>query len=116
MDLIKITCTRCNGSGKFSFNLMHGTMCYGCRGAGAIQVERKAHARKVAAKAKRDAERSASSARREALAAAVAVEMNERFGPFTNDARGAEAMVHACQRALGKTPGEIVRERMAAGA
>lgn len=28
------TCSRCGGSGKFSFNLMHGTMCYGCNGSG----------------------------------------------------------------------------------
>ena len=29
-----ITCTRCNGSGKFSFNAVHGDMCYGCKGTG----------------------------------------------------------------------------------
>lgn len=28
------TCTRCNGTGRFSFNLMHGTKCYGCNGSG----------------------------------------------------------------------------------
>jgi hypothetical protein len=28
------TCTRCAGSGKFSFNLMHGDRCYGCGGTG----------------------------------------------------------------------------------
>lgn len=28
------TCTRCNGTGRFSFNLMHGTKCYGCNGTG----------------------------------------------------------------------------------
>jgi len=28
------TCTRCNGTGRFSFSLQHGTMCYGCRGTG----------------------------------------------------------------------------------
>lgn len=28
------TCSRCGGSGKYSFNLMHGTMCYGCNGSG----------------------------------------------------------------------------------
>lgn len=27
-------CTRCNGTGRFSFNLMHGTKCYGCNGTG----------------------------------------------------------------------------------
>lgn len=28
------TCTRCNGTGSYSFNLMHGTKCYGCNGTG----------------------------------------------------------------------------------
>jgi hypothetical protein len=28
------TCTRCNGTGRFSFNLIHGTKCYGCQGTG----------------------------------------------------------------------------------
>ena len=28
------TCSRCNGTGKYSFNLMHGTKCYGCNGTG----------------------------------------------------------------------------------
>lgn len=27
-------CSRCGGSGNYSFNLMHGTMCYGCNGSG----------------------------------------------------------------------------------
>lgn len=27
-------CSRCGGSGKFSFNLMHGSRCYGCGGTG----------------------------------------------------------------------------------
>lgn len=28
------TCTRCNGTGRYSFNLLHGTTCFGCRGTG----------------------------------------------------------------------------------
>jgi hypothetical protein len=28
------TCGRCCGSGKYSFNLMHGDRCYGCGGTG----------------------------------------------------------------------------------
>lgn len=28
------TCTRCNGTGRFSFNQQHGTKCYGCNGTG----------------------------------------------------------------------------------
>lgn len=30
------TCPRCNGTGRHSFNLMHGTICYGCRGSGTV--------------------------------------------------------------------------------
>ncbi len=30
----KKECTRCGGSGSYSFNLRHGTMCYGCSGSG----------------------------------------------------------------------------------
>ena len=29
-----VVCTRCGGSGKFSYNLMHGDRCYGCGGSG----------------------------------------------------------------------------------
>lgn len=28
------TCTRCNGTGRHSFNLRHGTTCLGCKGTG----------------------------------------------------------------------------------
>lgn len=27
-------CSRCGGSGHYSFSLIHGTMCYGCNGSG----------------------------------------------------------------------------------
>jgi hypothetical protein len=35
------TCTRCNGSGQYSYNQIHGTMCYGCGGCG-TQIVKKA--------------------------------------------------------------------------
>jgi hypothetical protein len=35
-----VTCSRCGGSGKFSFNLMHGDMCYGCSGSGVKYTKR----------------------------------------------------------------------------
>jgi hypothetical protein len=28
------TCSRCGGGGSYSFNLMHGSTCYGCSGTG----------------------------------------------------------------------------------
>lgn len=38
-------CSRCGGSGKFPFNLMHGTMCYGCFGSG-VQLTKRGEAAK----------------------------------------------------------------------
>lgn len=26
-------CTRCDGTGRYSFNMMHGTMCFKCKGS-----------------------------------------------------------------------------------
>jgi hypothetical protein len=34
------TCTRCAGSGHHSFNLTHGTMCFGCDGRGTTVPKR----------------------------------------------------------------------------
>jgi hypothetical protein len=36
------TCTRCNGTGRYSFNLMHGTTCFGCKGTGKQLTQPKA--------------------------------------------------------------------------
>ncbi len=33
-------CGRCGGSGSYSFNLMHGSMCYGCKGRGEVLTKR----------------------------------------------------------------------------
>lgn len=33
-------CGRCGGSGKYSFNLMHGDRCYGCGGSGVKLTKR----------------------------------------------------------------------------
>lgn len=38
------TCGRCGGSGEYSFNLMHGTRCYGCGGTGFVLTKRGAAA------------------------------------------------------------------------
>ena len=35
----KVTCRRCGGSGSYSFNLQHGTKCYGCNGTGFQMVD-----------------------------------------------------------------------------
>ena len=39
------TCTRCEGSGKFSFNQMDGDRCYGCGGTGVKLTKRGVAAR-----------------------------------------------------------------------
>jgi len=38
--LEKVTCGRCGGSGHYSFNMMHGTVCYGCGGSGVKLTKR----------------------------------------------------------------------------
>lgn len=54
----KVNCTRCGGSGTYSFNLMHGTVCFGCGG-------RKYSWQPVEQVAKRLRNRAAAAARRE---------------------------------------------------
>ena len=35
---MKMTCMRCGGSGHYSFNLIRGTVCFGCDGVGQVVV------------------------------------------------------------------------------
>ncbi len=46
------TCGRCGGSGRHSYNQMHGDVCYGCGGTGKAWTKR-GHAARVAFLAKR---------------------------------------------------------------
>lgn len=39
------SCARCGGSGRYSFNLMHGDTCYGCGGTGKVYTARGKKAR-----------------------------------------------------------------------
>ena len=39
-----VPCSRCGGSGHYSFNLMHGSTCYGCGGRGWQHTKRGAAA------------------------------------------------------------------------
>lgn len=41
------TCSRCGGGGSYSFNLMHGSRCYGCGGSGITYTKRGKAARKL---------------------------------------------------------------------
>lgn len=39
-----ISCNRCGGSGRYSFNQIHGSRCYGCQGTGKVYTKRGAEA------------------------------------------------------------------------
>lgn len=54
VKLEKVTCGRCGGSGRFSFNPKDGDRCYGCNGRGFVMVDPVKHAKAKAAKAKRE--------------------------------------------------------------
>jgi predicted nucleic acid-binding Zn-ribbon protein len=45
------TCTRCGGSGQYSFNMIDGTRCYGCGGTGRKYASKKVGAAVNAMKA-----------------------------------------------------------------
>lgn len=80
----KITCTRCNGSGRFSFNLVRGTVCFGCEGVGYKIVDGKKHAAAQARKAKREA---AKKAEAEYRIAAGMMAWEAKVFRFRNDPR-----------------------------
>ena len=40
-------CSRCGGSGRYSYNSMHGSMCYGCQGAGKVYTKKALAAREI---------------------------------------------------------------------
>lgn len=40
-------CGRCGGGGSYSFNLMHGSTCYGCGGTGKVLTKRGKAAQKA---------------------------------------------------------------------
>lgn len=55
-SLTKATCSRCGGSGHYSFNLIHGTVCFKCRGDGFVMVDLKNEARNKRAKELRNSQ------------------------------------------------------------
>lgn len=89
------SCDRCGGSGHYSFNLVDGTMCYGCRGSGGhyvrhtdvVSVAREVKTRKAKA-ARAEKKRLAEVAAREkrvADAKALAEEALAALRPFFSD-------------------------------
>lgn len=55
-NLTKVTCPRCNGSGHYSFNLIHGTVCFKCKGTKFVMVNLKNEARSKRAKELRESQ------------------------------------------------------------
>jgi hypothetical protein len=51
------TCPRCNGSGSHSYNLTHGTVCFGCWGKGEVVKKESQIRRESAGKAQKEAAR-----------------------------------------------------------
>ena len=76
----KQTCTRCGGSGNYSFNMMDGTRCYGCSGSGFQMIDLAAVAKKQAAAAVKAAGNEECRQARMATAERVKNELNKAFG------------------------------------
>jgi DnaJ-class molecular chaperone len=98
------TCERCGGSGNYSFNLTHGTVCFGCNGRGTVTVDVAAEAKRKAAAAKRN---SIAEAKRASVIAATAVtvtKFNNAYGPFAVDTQiGVELLNKKVFITTGKT-------------
>lgn len=114
MTTTKITCTRCGGSGSFSFNLSRGTVCFGCEGSGFKLVDAAKHAKAQTEKAIRGAKQAATMTLRAEIAARIRSEMNAQFGPFPETEKGAYDLMAAVQRATGKTIGDMVNAELTA--
>ena len=111
----KQNCSRCGGSGKFSFNQLHGDVCYGCTGSGFQMVDLAAVAKKQAAAAVRGEEANRKAGAVKEVTAAVKAELNSKFGPFDITTEiGVELLNSAAVKNLGKTIWAIRDERMAA--
>jgi excinuclease UvrABC ATPase subunit len=113
----KVTCRRCGGSGKFSFHLTKGTVCFGCNGTGTQLVDLKKEAAAKARAAKRQAAQAARAETMRAAYNAVVAEMNALLGPFDVDTPlGLDRLNQACGRKFGKALHVVRDERIKAAA
>jgi len=109
----KQVCGRCGGSGKYSFNLIRGTVCFGCNGSGFQMVDPKKVAARKAAAAKRDANQQANRARVMAMSNEVIAEMNALYGPFNVETElGIDQLNKAVATARNKSLWAIRDERL----
>jgi DnaJ-class molecular chaperone len=76
----KQICTRCGGSGNYSFNMMDGTRCYGCSGSGFQMINLAAVAKKQASEAIKAARNEDRRQAHIAKAKRVQEELNRAFG------------------------------------
>lgn len=93
--LEKVTCTRCAGSGHFSFNLKDGTRCYGCDGRGFILADPVKLARNKAARERRAQARSIEIAARVEAANRAA---DEREAKYKDDCRIGTKTKQRCEQ------------------
>lgn len=114
--LTKVTCRRCGGSGKFSFHLVKGTVCFGCDGTGSQMVDLVKEQAKKSAAEKRQAAQQAKRDRVIAATAAVLCEMNSAFDNAfdTSTTLGVHLLNQAVARKFGKSIWVIRDERLAA--
>jgi hypothetical protein len=99
-QLTKVTCRRCNGSGRYSFHIAKGTVCFGCNGLGSQMVDLKKELSQKKASEKR---RLAKQEKRELVMAATTAVLKELNQVF-NDVFDIETQLGIDQ--LNKAVGE----------
>lgn len=73
-------CSRCGGSGHYSYNQLDGTMCYGCRGTGKQRLEVRWYTDAQRAAMDRAAEKRAAEKQKKADARAIKFKARNAFG------------------------------------
>lgn len=103
-NLTKAKCSRCGGSGHYSFNLLHGTVCFKCSGSGFVMVNLKNEARNKRAKEQRDSRARERMATMRAAYQEVVQQMNAIYKIENIDTElGMHMLDRAVQQATGKT-------------
>lgn len=112
MKLTKVKCGRCGGSGKYSFNLIHGNKCYGCNGTGFQMVDAAKEEKRSIRASEKKLKDARMAARRAELADEFHTKFKAEFGIAGDDTKASYELVCAVQRKYGKTPGEFVKTEL----